>query len=371
MLPYTPLHHLLAVAVRRALRADQRQRVRRADRLRRRRCVRAPRRRSPTTFSPTIVRSTPAPTIPSRASSAAASCRSGARAAARRSRWRCRGARTGPSSPAARELKNTFCLAKDAHAFRLAPHRRPGELPDAAGVSRGHRALPAPLRRRRRGSSPTTCTRSTCRPSSRSQLPGVELVGVQHHHAHVAACLAENGVEGPAIGVAFDGLGYGLDGTLWGGEFLVADLAGFERVGHFEPVPMPGGTTAIRQPWRMAAAYLDAAYGGTSPARASPSSSATAEHWSQVVALARTQLNAPLTSSVGRLFDAVARDRRRARRDRATRDRRRSSSSSCADRSERGAYPRRIGSRRCPTACAAPTWSAPWSTTCAPAPRAR
>ena len=68
------------------------------------------------------------------------------------------------------------------------------------------------------------------------------------------------------IGVAFDGLGYGTDGTIWGGEFLVADLAGFERAGHLEPVPMPGGTAAIREPWRMAAAYLDAAFGGDVPA---------------------------------------------------------------------------------------------------------
>src|SRR5262249_56279738 len=72
--------------------------------------------------------------------------------------------------------------------------------------------------------------------------------------------------EGPVIGVGFDGTGFGSDGTIWGGEFLLADLAGFERAGHLEPVPMPGGAAAIRQPWRMAAAYLDAAYAGKVPA---------------------------------------------------------------------------------------------------------
>ena len=85
----------------------------------------------------------------------------------------------------------------------------------------------------------------------------MDLHGVQHHHAHIASCLADNGADGPVIGVAFDGTGYGTDGTIWGGEFLLADLAGFERAGHLAPVPMPGGSAAIRQPWRMAAAYLD------------------------------------------------------------------------------------------------------------------
>ncbi len=132
-----------------------------------------------------------------------------------------------------------------------------------------------------------------------------DLVGVQHHHAHVASCLADNGVAGPVAGVAFDGLGYGLDGTLWGGEFLVAGLAGFERAGHLVPVPMPGGVTAIRQPWRMAAAYLDLAYEGDVPEDLDVVRR-NAGQWAAVVALARRGGNAPPTSSMGRLFDAVA-----------------------------------------------------------------
>ncbi|MEU8269770.1 carbamoyltransferase HypF [Sphaerisporangium sp. NPDC049002] len=130
---------------------------------------------------------------------------------------------------------------------------------------------------------------------------GVELVGVQHHHAHIASCMADNGVAGPVIGVAFDGLGYGLDGTLWGGEFLVADLAGFERAGHLEPVPMPGGATAIRQPWRMAAAYLGAGAPEGLGVR-----ERNAGRWDAVAAMAARGVNAPPTSSAGRLFDAVA-----------------------------------------------------------------
>ncbi|HYA51151.1 MAG TPA: carbamoyltransferase HypF, partial [Streptosporangiaceae bacterium] len=137
------------------------------------------------------------------------------------------------------------------------------------------------------------------------ELDGVDLAGVQHHHAHIASCLADNGEEGPVIGVAFDGTGFGADGTIWGGEFLLADLAGFERAGHLEPVPMPGGAAAIRQPWRMAAAYLDAAYAGEGPAGLDVMER-NAGRWPDVVAMARRGVNAPLTSSAGRLFDAVA-----------------------------------------------------------------
>jgi hydrogenase maturation protein HypF len=137
------------------------------------------------------------------------------------------------------------------------------------------------------------------------ELPDVELVGVQHHHAHIASCLADNGHPGPVIGVAFDGTGYGSDGTVWGGEFLVADLAGFDRVGHLAPVPLPGGATAIRQPWRMAVAYVDAAFAGEPPVGLDLWRRHR-DRWQQVVSVARQGLHAPPTSSAGRLFDAVA-----------------------------------------------------------------
>ncbi|MEZ4267016.1 MAG: carbamoyltransferase HypF [Myxococcota bacterium] len=132
----------------------------------------------------------------------------------------------------------------------------------------------------------------------------VETVSVQHHHAHIVACLADNARGGPAIGVAFDGLGLGSDGTLWGGEFLVADAGGFERVGHLQAVPMPGGEAAIREPWRMAVAYLDRAFEGGPPEIALVTRHA--ERWGAVLELAQKGVNAPLTSSAGRLFDAVA-----------------------------------------------------------------
>ena len=121
---------------------------------------------------------------------------------------------------------------------------------------------------------------------------------MQHHHAHIASCLADNGHPGPVIGLALDGTGYGADGTLWGGEVLVADLVGFRRVGHLEPVGLPGGAAAIREPWRMAAAYLGSGYGGDLPVVRRH-----ADRWDAVVSLARTSVR---TSSAGRLFDAVA-----------------------------------------------------------------
>jgi hydrogenase maturation protein HypF len=140
-----------------------------------------------------------------------------------------------------------------------------------------------------------------------ASLGHLERVGVQHHHAHIASCLADNGIDRRVIGVAWDGTGYGVDGHVWGGEFLVADLAGFERAGHLELVPLPGGEAAIREPWRMAAAYLRTAYGD---AMASLDLASVRRldrpAWRMLARAIDRGLNAPLTSSAGRLFDAVA-----------------------------------------------------------------
>ncbi|WP_236792756.1 carbamoyltransferase HypF [Amycolatopsis sp. GM8] len=201
------------------------------------------------------------------------------------------------------ELKNTFCLAKDRRAF-LSHHI--GDLENyetlrsfTDGIEHFQRLFDVRPEVVAHDLHPEYL--STKYALAREN---VELVGVQHHHAHIAACLADNGEDGPVLGVAFDGLGYGPDGTIWGGEFLLADRAGFKRVGHLAPVPMPGGTAAIRQPWRMAAAYLDAAYGSDMPALEVVRRNES--RWSGVVSLARRSVNAPLTSSAGRLFDAVA-----------------------------------------------------------------
>ena len=135
---------------------------------------------------------------------------------------------------------------------------------------------------------------------------GVELVGVQHHHAHLAACLAEHGETGTAIGAIFDGTGYGVDGTVWGGEFLCGDLADFRRVGMLAPVTLPGGARAIREPWRMACAWLGAAEGGEAEIPPSLRDLVDERLWRQMQTLIRSGVNAPVTTSMGRLFDAAS-----------------------------------------------------------------
>jgi hydrogenase maturation protein HypF len=138
-------------------------------------------------------------------------------------------------------------------------------------------------------------------------LAGVRLIGVQHHHAHIAACLAENRRTSRVIGIALDGTGYGPDGAVWGGELLVADLAGFTRAGHFAAVRLPGGEAAIKDPGRMAAAYLFALYGEDFPAQARRLGLRYDPLSERILRRQLAEgLNSPLTTSAGRLFDAVA-----------------------------------------------------------------
>ncbi len=134
---------------------------------------------------------------------------------------------------------------------------------------------------------------------------GLRLIGVQHHHAHVAGCMAEHGVN-EAIGLALDGTGHGMDGRIWGGEVLIARLDGFERFAHLEYVPMPGGDAAVREPWRMA---LGALHAGGFDVESEQMLALLGAERNQVRVLKRMierKINSPMTSSLGRLFDAVA-----------------------------------------------------------------
>ena len=201
------------------------------------------------------------------------------------------------------ELKNTFCVAKDRRAF-VSHHI--GDLENYET-----------LRAFRQGIEHFTrlfdvhpeVVAHDLHPEYLStkyamELVDLDTVAVQHHHAHVAACLAENGETGPVIGVAFDGLGLGTDGSMWGGEFLIADLVSFERVGHLQQLPMPGGAAAVKEPWRMAAVYLDAAFEGQPPSGLGVARSHE-NLWEQVLRVAHHGTNSPMTSSAGRLFDAI------------------------------------------------------------------
>jgi hydrogenase maturation protein HypF len=203
------------------------------------------------------------------------------------------------------ELKNTICLTKGRHAF-LSQHI--GDLENLESYNFfeeavGHlqRILEIEPRVIAYDLHPNYF-------STRWALArdGVKKVGVQHHHAHVASCMAENGLDGKekVIGFALDGTGYGTDGHIWGGEVLLADYAGFERAAHLAYVPMPGGEAAIREPWRMALSYLT--HCGLKLEDVPFLARVEAKKAELVLRMLEKNVNCPLTSSCGRLFDAVA-----------------------------------------------------------------
>jgi hydrogenase maturation protein HypF len=130
----------------------------------------------------------------------------------------------------------------------------------------------------------------------------VKLLSVQHHHAHLAATLAEHGETGPAVGAIFDGTGYGTDGTIWGGEILVGGLERVARSGRLRPIRLPGGERAIKEPWRMACAWLTDMRVALPPAFADIAQ----QRWNMVARMSLQGTGSPFTSSMGRLFDAVA-----------------------------------------------------------------
>ena len=138
-------------------------------------------------------------------------------------------------------------------------------------------------------------------------LEGLRRVGVQHHHAHIASCMAENGVTGTLIGLAMDGTGYGADGAAWGGEVLAADLGRFERAGHFQYTPLPGGDAAVKEPWRMALAYLYLAFGrDLLDLPIEFVRRLDRDRARRILTMIDRGVNCPATSSCGRLFDGIA-----------------------------------------------------------------
>ena len=196
-------------------------------------------------------------------------------------------------SPCGGELKNAFCLTKGHHAI-LSQHI--GDLENyetlvffqetLANLKKLFRVEPRAIAHDLHPGYLST--------RYALDIPDLPKIGVQHHHAHIASCMLENGLDGEVIGVAFDGTGYGTDGAIWGGEFLVAGYAGFTRRAHIRYAPLAGGDAAIRQPWRSALAYVRCIEG------------VPEERQRVVRRMIETGLNTVQTSSCGRLFDAVA-----------------------------------------------------------------
>jgi len=205
------------------------------------------------------------------------------------------------------ELKNTFCLTRDHYAF-VSHHI--GDLENQETL----RSFEQGIEHFKRlfHLQPDVVVHDL-HPEYLSTKYALSLddsltkVGVQHHHAHIASCMADNRIEGEVIGVAMDGLGFGTDGRMWGGEFFVANFVEAERVAHLDYVPMPGGAKAIREPWRMAAVYLHRALGDDFLKLKIPfTENMDARAWATLRRMAMSGTNSPETSSMGRLFDALA-----------------------------------------------------------------
>jgi hydrogenase maturation protein HypF len=215
------------------------------------------------------------------------------------------------------EEKNTFCLTRDNYAF-LSQHI--GDMENMETLEHFDNTMS--LYKRLFHIEPEIIAHDlhpdylATKYARELGESGVKLVPVQHHHAHVASCLADNGLESRVIGVAFDGTGMGADGNIWGGEFLVADYRDYKRVGHLEYLPLPGGAAAIKRPYRTAIGYVLTLLGEdalnaviVSEAKQSRSASTGQVGEVEIEVIKRQverKINSPLTSSVGRLFDAIS-----------------------------------------------------------------
>ncbi len=204
------------------------------------------------------------------------------------------------------ELKNTFCLTRGQYAF-LSHHI--GDLENLETLTSFEEGIE---HFKRLFYIEPKAVAYDLHPDYLStkyglSIPDLPKVGIQHHHAHIVSCMAENGIDGEVIGVALDGTGYGTDETIWGGEFLKVNLKNFERLAHLKKVPMPGGNMAIKEPWRMAMVYLSEAFGDETERLGIGLLKRVDSHkWNVLKGMMEKKFNAPLTSSMGRLFDAIS-----------------------------------------------------------------
>lgn len=204
------------------------------------------------------------------------------------------------------ELKNTFCLSKGNSAF-LSQHI--GDLKNLESYR--FFCFTIDHLKKLLDVEPVLCTHDLHPDylSTRYALEqsGIETMGIQHHHAHIVSCLTENGIDGPTIGLAFDGTGYGVDGNIWGGEVLAVEDSRFTRLAHFAYVPMPGGDAVTKEPWRMALSYLFFTFGETLYDFTLPLFQKIEERKIKVILeMIQKGVNCQRTSSLGRLFDALA-----------------------------------------------------------------
>jgi hydrogenase maturation protein HypF len=206
------------------------------------------------------------------------------------------------------EVKNTFCLTKDNHAF-LSQHI--GDMENMETLEHFDNTISLYKRLFRVEPEmiaydlhPDYLSTKYAQDLAES---GKKLVPVQHHHAHIVSCMADNGLEAPVIGVAFDGTGLGSDGRIWGGEFLVVDYRSFDRVGHLEYLPLPGGDAAIRRPYRASISYVLSLLGQSALDQRLAFMREVSDVEIEVIKRQIERgINSPLTSSMGRLFDAVS-----------------------------------------------------------------
>lgn len=207
------------------------------------------------------------------------------------------------------ELKNTLCLTKANYAI---PSQHIGDLTNYEAMSffeetlknlkRTFKAEPKIIAHDMHPDYLSTRYARSYRPEGGEAI----FVPVQHHHAHIAACMAENGENGKVIGIAFDGTGYGTDGNSWGSEFFIADLSGFERFAHLNYIPLPGGDRAVREPWRTALSLLVQAYGEDAINVFKQAKGYVPEETPLVMQMIGKKINSPLSSGMGRLFDGVS-----------------------------------------------------------------
>ena len=204
------------------------------------------------------------------------------------------------------QLETTQCILKDNFAF-LSPHIGDMETPQARDFF--HESLALMKRITQSDPQIIACDYHPAYYSTQvaHELKDVRVVHVQHHHAHIVSCMAENQIDGDVIGLAMDGTGYGLDGNAWGGEFLIASATQFQRFGHLQYFVLPGGEKAIHKPWRIGVSLLKQAYGRSWPEIASRLKLASDKtDFALLDKIIETRLNSPLSSGLGRLFDGVA-----------------------------------------------------------------